>query len=296
MEGKKLNKKAIIAVVAIVVIIAIIIAIIVGGSKKDTVAETNVNESQQTETVPNDIPPVNEEESAKVEHKKGDNNYKEKTAKAFSEFCKVNNLDEYDTANKYYSAFGKYSGLGDGTAWLIKESNYPTFGENYTSEDPTVYHGPILIRAAVIDECAANQMEEKDDIAKMSRNQVEVWNDVHESLRSSETFSDIPTARDLQYHLTGLLIMNGNNKSEDDFANYSRAKNIKVTVGDKSEEYELRDTMDVQLINFDYVQQGAVKPLNVKIEVLDSYEGNEFKDIYISDIELGVDFNGSHGR
>lgn len=295
MESKKLNKKAIIAVVAIVVIIAILIGIIIGTSKKNTPSEVSVNEPQSAEVTPDEITPVNEEESPKIDHKKGDKYYKEKTANAFSDFCKLNNIDEFETANKYYSSFGKYAGIGDGTAWIIKESNYPIFGENYTTEEPTEYHGPILIRAAVIDECASEKMQEKDDLAKMSRNQVEVWNEAHENLIGSGAFN-VPSARDLEYHLTGLLIMNGNNKSEDDFANYARAKNIRVTVGDKSEEYELRDTMDVQLINFDYVQKGVVKPLNVKIEVIDSYEGNEFKDIYLSDIELGMDFNGSHGR
>ena len=100
----------------------------------------------------------------------------------------------------------------------------------------------------------------------------------------------------LYFEITGMIIMNGNNTSEDAFYNNSRAKKIKIIFNDEQEKiFELKDTMDIQLIDLQYKQEDISKPIDIKIEVLETYEGEKTKDIYISDIQFGVNSNITHG-
>jgi len=88
--------------------------------------------------------------------------------------------------------------------------------------------------------------------------------------------------------ITGMLVMNGNNKSEEDYYSNSRAKKIKVTInGEKEQILELKDTMEVQLIDLEY-SQISESDISVDIEVIDTYKGSKSNDIYISDIQFGI--------
>lgn len=92
--------------------------------------------------------------------------------------------------------------------------------------------------------------------------------------------------------ITGMLIMNGNNKKEDDFFYNGRAKKIKVIINNEKEYIlDLKDSKEAQLIDLEY-QQSMEGPTNIEIEVIDMYEGKENQDVYISDIQFGLDSQG----
>lgn len=111
-----------------------------------------------------------------------------------------------------------------------------------------------------------------------------------------QTYSDndIP---ELYMSLNGLSIMNGNNSSEESYNNNSRAKKIQVTINDtKSYTFELKDTNDVQIFDIDYKQSDIGKPITVKVEVLEKYEGLVSEDVYINEIGFGLGQSGYGGR
>ena len=91
--------------------------------------------------------------------------------------------------------------------------------------------------------------------------------------------------------------MNGNNESEDTYMSFDRAKKIKVTANDE-EEYiiELNDTNEVQIFDINYKQNSIQTPVNLKIEVLDTYEGEKDSDVYISDVQFAIESNIPQGR
>ena len=91
--------------------------------------------------------------------------------------------------------------------------------------------------------------------------------------------------------------MNGNNSSEAEWKNNSRAKKIKVIINENEEYiYNLDDTSEVQLIDLNYTQNNTAKPINVKIKILEKYNGDISGDVYISDIRFGLDSSISGGR
>ena len=91
--------------------------------------------------------------------------------------------------------------------------------------------------------------------------------------------------------------MNGNNESEDSYIAYDRAKKIKVTANNEKEYiFELKDTNEIQIFDIDYRQNDIKTPVNFKIEVLETYEGEKDADVYISDIQFDITSNILQGR
>ena len=73
-----------------------------------------------------------------------------------------------------------------------------------------------------------------------------------------------------------------NCESEEAYINNARAKKIQVTINNETVKiFELKDTKEVQLFDLNYKQTDISKPINVKIEVLEIYEGKETNDVYI---------------
>ena len=99
------------------------------------------------------------------------------------------------------------------------------------------------------------------------------------------------------YEIPRILIMNGNNENEQRFLNYARAKEILVTVNDDEEyTFELEDTNKVQVFDLGYRQDNIKKPVNIKVEVLESYAGEKFSDVCISDFQCDIKSNIPQGR
>ena len=123
----------------------------------------------------------------------------------------------------------------------------------------------------------------KNFVTQYNRLQAEYGTDYRgELLKHEECF----------YEVTGMLLMNGNNTTAEDWKNNARAKKIKVTINDTEEYFfDLLDTNEVQLIDVNYIQNNIDTPISIKIEVLEFYQGEQSNDIYISDVRIG--FNSS---
>ena len=167
---------------------------------------------------------------------------------------------------KYYFN-GKVT--GDSPNYLIEESNY----EN------NKYTEPLIFNLAMV----------KDGLYKETNNLT----------KDLENFSKLLMAENNNVYeeLHGFSIMNGNCESEEAYINNARAKKIQVTINDEIiKTFELKDTKEVQLLNFNYKQTDISKPINIKIEVLEIYEGKASNDVYITDIGFGIESFGFGGR
>ena len=99
------------------------------------------------------------------------------------------------------------------------------------------------------------------------------------------------------FEITGMFIMNGNNTSEAAWKSNSRAKKISVIINNEEEYgFDLEDTMEVQLIDLNYRQDGIDTPINVEIKILDVYEGDVSDNVFISDIGFGLESSIKGGR
>ena len=108
-------------------------------------------------------------------------------------------------------------------------------------------------------------------------------------------YENIP--KSFYYEIPNMFIMNGNNESEEEYKNNSRAKKIKITINKEKEyTFELKDTNKVQIFDVGYKQNNIEKPVNIEVEVLDKYKGEKTEDIYISDIQFGIESNIPQGR
>ena len=96
----------------------------------------------------------------------------------------------------------------------------------------------------------------------------------------------------LYFKITGMTLINGNNTSEEDYNKYSRAKKIKITFNNKTEKIvNLLDTQKAQFIDLSYVQYNISMPVQINIEILETYEGEKSNDAYIADIQFGMESN-----
>ncbi len=229
-----------------------------------------------------------------------------KSVNACFNYAKDHNDGDISYVIDYVALLGYYCGIGDSTAFMHVESNYEQYtnieNDNY---EIMPYEDKIELKATVYDECSFDneKVVEKyghdnvyssKTIEEDTTFQYQNYDLAHGQLRESKEFSDLPLAKDLTFKVTGLMILNGNNESEEMFNSCARAKTIKITIGDKTYTKVLEDTYAPQFIDIDYTQN-ASKPVEVRVEVIDSYPGENNNDVYISDIQLGMIFNGSHG-
>lgn len=54
--------------------------------------------------------------------------------------------------------------------------------------------------------------------------------------------------------------------------------------------------MEAQYIDLQYIQEDISKPVEISVEVLETYAGNVSNDIYIADIQFGISSNIPQGR
>ena len=102
---------------------------------------------------------------------------------------------------------------------------------------------------------------------------------------------------ELYFKITGMLLMNGNNLTEEDYYNNARAKKIKITFDGKEEKIiDLADKRDIQFIDLQYIHYDISKPVDISIEVLETYAGKVSNDIYVADIQFGISSNIPSGR
>jgi hypothetical protein len=101
------------------------------------------------------------------------------------------------------------------------------------------------------------------------------------------------TKRDLG--ITELIIANGYKKSVDLWRSYSRVKRLKLYVDNKPYSYiDLLDSYEIQTVDIDKIKLSRNKILRLKFEIIETYRGDKYPRVAIS--ELGFDGTGSHGR
>lgn len=203
-------------------------------------------------------------------------------------------LDFYDNNLNFEKYFISAANLGDYSTGYIAESNYEQYIKGSVEVKP--YNSIINIKFTLFDNwignCASYKgyNEEIDiyntnkTIEEKTKELAEIYNKCHD------------VTEELHFKVTGMVIMNGKNVSEEEYYNNARAKKIKLIYNDKIEKIiELEDTMEIQVVDLDYKQNDVTKPIDIKIEVLEKYSGKVSNDVYITDIQFGGYFSGSHG-
>ena len=225
------------------------------------------------------------------------------------------NIQESKDIEKYSSLLNPdLDDIGDGTEGVLIGSNYKQYNinEKYTENDKRVleaYKNPIIIKMGMINYSCLEQLEGKKTILDkdgnvLKRNEPtieEILKYQNEEFNSNWNYYyyglDEKDYKNLYFKLTGMTLMNGNNIDKESYNNYSRAKKVKITINNEKEKIiNLLDSSEAQFIDLDYIQKTIDKPINIKVEVLETYKGNKYDDIYISDIQFGITSNIPQGR
>lgn len=194
---------------------------------------------------------------------------------------KIKSFDE-----RYYNIFG----IGDSTKIIDWTSNYARYcyPDNEKNDLSSKYNDKISYDIAVFNETYYDGYYDLETCVKNQYDKLVVKKDY-------QHYENVP--KSFYYEIPNMFIMNGNNESEEDYKNNSRAKKIKVTINKEKEyTFELKDTNKVQVFDIGYKQSNIEKPVNIEVEVLDKYKGEKTEDIYISDIQFGIESNIPQGR
>ena len=193
-------------------------------------------------------------------------------------------------------------GDGDSTEILEIETNYPQF--DYDSDDKKIYKykDNISYKMADFNEeyhyytTHSTYDESGNEIEKYPLQKITEYQ--YNNLKKSKRLDDEEiNYKDLYYKVGKLAIMNGNNKNKTTYKNNSRAKKIRVTVNnDKKYTFNLKDTNKVQVFDINYKQNTVKKPVEMKVEVLETYDGDKSNDVYISDLQFTMETNIPQGR
>jgi len=207
-------------------------------------------------------------------------------------------------------------GIGDSNSGTLLESNYKQYDWNSEyDEDGNIvektikeYEEAINIKIGKVNSGCIEKLNNENMIIDEFGNVLETkettieetleyqynefktnWNEYY---YGEEEFKE-----QLYFKITGMLIMNGNNSSEEDYYNHARAKKIKVIFNEQDEKIiNLEDTKNVQFIDLQYIHYDISKPVNISVEVLEMYEGKVNNDIYVADVQFGISSNIPQGR
>ncbi len=198
-------------------------------------------------------------------------------------------------ANSLESPFMEiYDGIfvtGDSTRIIETESNYPRYMYNSNGDNDLSgkYTKKIEYKIAELNELYL--LDGNHSLEEKTKNQ---YNELVIN-KNYEHYTDVE--ENLYYKLDKILIMNGNNESEEDFNNNGRAKKAKIIINNEIEyEVQLEDTNEIQIFDMDYTQNTIEKPISVEIEVLESYPGEGNSDAYVSDVQFEIVSNIPQGR
>lgn len=190
-----------------------------------------------------------------------------------------NQYDEEEVSTIFGNIW--YSRLGDSASIYEVDSNYEQYNFPEATHKINKYDNIIKMKMAKFGEEYYEYDYNLSNITQKARKQ-------YEQIKAENYNQD----RGYYFGIDKMIIMNGNNINEADFRNNARAKKIKVTINnDKEYIIELKDTNRAQVFNIDYKQNGIEKPIDVSVEVLEAYSGEKTQDIYISDIQFGVNTN-----
>ena len=204
-------------------------------------------------------------------------------------FCENYNDNLNEIFEKYCS---DYSGLGDEAGLVAIDSNYKQYNSLLYKPNIYEYKEPIVIKMGYLHENTMNLDEViNSKIEYTIENLLKLQYD-----KSTDSFGNEFKKEDGFFEIKGISIMNGNNSTDDNWKTFARAKKIKITINEEEKIVDLEDKKEVQLIDFEYKQNTIKKPIEIKIEVLESYPGILSNDVYISDIRCGFGKSISSGR
>ena len=232
------------------------------------------------EDYPNDDKWLDEELKSSVEMDSTEYKLMRKTLYSLSK-NKINSFQK-----KYYEIYA----IGDSTEIFDWTSNYDRYcyPNNENNDLTAKYTKKITYDIANFNEIFYEGHYDLNVLVKNQYNTLVVKKDYG-------YYDNVP--KSFYFEIPNMLIMNGNNESKEEYKNNSRAKKIKVTMN-KEKEYifELKDTNKVQVFDIGYKQENIEKPVNIEIEVIDTYKGEKTNDVYISDIQFGITSNIPQGR
>ena len=228
-------------------------------------------------------------------------------------------LDEIINSNK--SDKEKYSqlleadtyGIGDANGGTFIESNYKQYSfQEMSDENENMnlekYSDTIKIKMGSVNygcvqklDILNTKLDENGTVIETKKATLdetlefqskEFKNNWNEYYYGENEFKD-----ELYFKITGMTFMNGKNTSEEDYNKYSRAKKIKIIFNNETEEIvNLLDTPKAQFIDLSYIQYDISKPVQINIEILETYEGEKSNATYIADIQFGMESNIPQSR
>lgn len=268
-----------IAIIIVLIVVGILGACFLLGKDDSKVTNKNANDVLENNEISQDENEELENQDAIIESLLCQRN---------TYYSILENYNEnYDEILEKYCT--DYALLGDSAAWVEIESNYEQYEQNYMEVvNLEKYVENINIQIAKLHESIFNleNYSENLSLEELVELQSEEGTDYSGNL----------IGKDGYFEITGMLIMNGNNTSEETWKNNSRAKKIVVIIDEEEYGFDLENTMDVQLIDFNYRQESTDTPINIEIKVVDTYEGESSDDVYISDIRFGLNSSISGGR
>lgn len=204
-------------------------------------------------------------------------------------------------------------GIGDSNGSTMIESNYKqyNFQEIYEENETMIlekYSDKITIKMGIVNygcveklDTLNTKLDENGTVVKRRESSLdetlefqskELKNNWNEYYYGENEFKD-----KLYFKITGMTLMNGNNTSEETYNDYSRAKKIKVTFNNETEEIvNLIDNQKAQFIDLSYIQYDISKPVQINIEILETYQGEKSNDTYLADIQFGMESNIPQSR
>ena len=214
---------------------------------------------------------------------KDSNSYK-LTRKTIYSLKNNNKMDTF--LDRYYNIFG----IGDSTKIIDWTSNYARYcyPNNEKNDLGSKYTKKITYDIAIFNEMYYEGHYDLETCVKNQYNDLVVKKDY-------KHYDNLP--KSFYFEIPNMFIMNGNNESKEKFKNNARVKKIKVTINnEKTYTFELKDTNKVQVFDLGYKQNTIEKPVNIEVEVLGRFNGEKTNDVYISDIQFGVESNIPQGR
>lgn len=191
--------------------------------------------------------------------------------------------------------------VGDNTRIVDIESNYKQY--KYDSDDEFINGYKVEKYTDIISYKKADFFEDfyldPENNTLEERNFYQYFTIISDHI-DPKYKSKLPVDMNLYREVPYMLIMNGNNTSEQDYKNNARAKKIKVVIdGISKYTFDLEDTNAVQVLKLDYMdlKEPSLKhPISVTVEVLEAYSGEQTNDVYISDIQFAITSNIPQGK
>lgn len=198
-------------------------------------------------------------------------------------------------------------GIGDDNGGVLIESNYKQYDFNAKYDEDNIplkkYSDIIKIKMAMVNYTCLEELDTKNTILDSNGNVIKRTEPTLEQILTYQYdeftknwtkyyHNEKKSNEKLYYKITGMTLINGNNTTNENYSNYSRAKKIKITFDGKNEEIvNLLDSSKAQFIDLSYVKYDISKPIQINIEVLETYKGTKSNDVYIADLQFGIDSN-----